>query len=277
MVYTFRIMKNIPFIKMHGLGNDFVIVDCRTEKYSFTPELVQFIANRHEGVGCDQFVTIEKSEVADCFVRFYNADGSESGACGNATRCVAWIIIEESGANNAALETVSGVLNCKRAGDKLVSVDMGKAKIKWQDIPLSSELDTLHLPLEDGDLKDGVAVSMGNPHAVFFVNDVDAVDLQNSGSRLEVNDLFPERANISAAQVTGKNSIKLRVWERGTGLTQACGTGACATAVAAFRCNLTASDVTVSQPGGDLHIKIGEDLNVTMTGPVAISFEGTIK
>ena len=175
---------------MHGLGNDFVIVDARETKYSFTSDAVQQISDRHEGVGCDQFVLIEQSDREDCFVRFYNSDGSQSGACGNATRCVAWLIMQEKNITKVSLETMGGVLSCSKKGENLVSVDMGVAKTNWHDIPLSRDENTLHLPVSSGDLKDGVAVSMGNPHAVFFVDDVDVIDLSVHGMELEQNEIF---------------------------------------------------------------------------------------
>jgi len=269
------IMENIPFIKMHGLGNDFVIVDIRESKYSFTNDEIRKIADRHKGVGCDQFVTIDFSNQADCFVRFYNADGGQAGACGNASRCVAWLIMNENNDKSASLETLGGILNCTRVGDELVSVDMGQALNSWQDIPLSKDVDTLHLPVSSGQLKDGVAVSMGNPHAVFFVNDVDLIDLSHDGAALEVNNLFPEKANISIAQIISENEIKLRVWERGVGETSACGTGACATAVAANRRGLVGNKAKVCLPGGELFISY-EDNQVIMTGPVTTAFKGVL-
>ncbi|MDA0782569.1 MAG: diaminopimelate epimerase [Rickettsiales bacterium] len=268
-------MENIPFLKMHGLGNDFVIIDGREKNYSFTSDEVQKICDRHTGVGCDQFVVIEDSEKADCLVNFYNADGSKSGACGNATRCVAWIIIKENNRENVSIETAGGILNCEKRGFELVSVDMGIAKTAWQDIPLSKDVDTLHLPLSSGQLKDGVAVSMGNPHAVFFVENVDSVDLQNSGAKLEVNELFPQRANISAAQIISNKQIKLQVWERGAGETKACGTGACAAVVAANLRGLVEQDVEVNLPGGDLQISYING-RVNMTGAVATVFKGIL-
>ncbi|PIR37319.1 MAG: diaminopimelate epimerase [Alphaproteobacteria bacterium CG11_big_fil_rev_8_21_14_0_20_39_49] len=268
-------MENIPFLKMHGLGNDFVIIDGREKNYSFTSDEVRKICDRHTGVGCDQFVLIEGSQKADCFVNFYNADGSKSGACGNATRCVAWIIMQENNSEKVSIETVGGILNCEKRGYDSVLVDMGIAKTGWQDIPLSQDTDTLHLPISSGELKDGVAVSMGNPHGVFFVENVDNVDLQNCGAKLEVNELFPQRANISAAQIISKKQIKLRVWERGAGETKACGTGACAAVVAANLRGLVEQDVQVNLLGGDLHISYING-RVNMTGAVATVFKGIL-
>lgn len=302
-------MKNIPFIKMHGLGNDFVIVDSRKHNCTFTSDEIKGIADRHRGVGCDQFVVIENPRLpqnmsspefakqilgrtneipleflieiqgmtsdADCLVLFYNADGSQSGACGNATRCVAWLIMQEKNIENVSLQTVGGFLKCQKKGHELVEVDMGQAKTNWQQIPLAKEVDTLHLPINSGILKDGVAVSMGNPHAVFFVEDVEKVDLSACGAALENDDLFPQRANIGVAQIISDKIIKLRVWERGTGETEACGTGACAAAVASNLRGFTSGVVTVKLAGGDLEIKY-KDGNVTMTGAVATSFTGVL-
>jgi diaminopimelate epimerase len=269
-------MNNIPFIKMHGLGNDFVIVDSRDKQYRFTPKMIEKIADRHLGVGCDQFVLLEKSNEADCFVRFYNADGSESGACGNATRCVAWLLMQETGAEKVTLESTSGLLYCTRAGNMEIAVNMGKARTNWQEIPLARATDTLNLDISSGTLKNPVAVSMGNPHAVFFVDDIKSIPLEELGPKLEHHEIFPERANIGVAEVLSNSKILLRVWERGSGETSACGTGACAAAVAGFLRKKTGNNVTVSLPGGDLHIEIQPENIVIMTGPVAVSFKGEI-
>jgi diaminopimelate epimerase len=268
-------MKNIEFIKMHGLGNDFVIVDTRLEKYSFSDDEIRLICSRYKGVGCDQFVLIELSDNADCFVRFYNSDGSESGACGNASRCVAWLMIEEKGVDDVVIETTSGLLNCIKKGENLVSVDMGEAKTDWRNIPLSREVDTLSLPVSCGDLSNGVAVNVGNPHAVFFVDNVDDVKLEVCGAKLETDALFPQRANISAAQIISKNEIKLRVWERGAGETSACGTGACATFVAANKKGFVSDSAEIILPGGKLLISCDND-HIIMTGPVTEVFKGTL-
>jgi diaminopimelate epimerase len=267
-------MSNIEFTKMHGLGNDFVIIDSRKQQFKASPEVIRHIANRHRGIGCDQFVLLEESNKADVFMRFYNADGSESGACGNATRCVAWLIMQENGKDSAELESISGILSCKKAGPMMVSVNMGKAMIDWKQIPLSQETDTLSLDIEAGVLKNPVAVSMGNPHAVFFVDNIRTVPLQELGPKLEHHKIFPQRANSGVAEITSKNEINLRVWERGSGETEACGTGACAAAVAALRSGLTGNNVTVHLPGGDLQIEILAENVVIMTGPAALVFKG---
>lgn len=269
-------MEKIPFLKMHGLGNDFVIIDERQHSYKLDEKAVRHIADRHFGVGCDQLVLLKNSQNADCFMEFYNSDGSKSGACGNATRCVGSLIMQETGKKKIRLETISGILECTDAGENGVSVNMGKARTAWQEIPLARDVDIMNLAIGDGQLQNPVAVSMGNPHAVFFVEDTVAVDLHKSGAVLEHHEIFPERANISSAQVISKNHIKLRVWERGSGETSACGTGACATAFAAFKRGLTENNVKVSLPGGDLFIKIEDDNTVIMTGAATLVFKGEI-
>ncbi len=258
------------FLKMHGAGNDFVVFDARSEPLRFTSAQIAQIANRRLGIGCDQLVVLEPSQKADVFMRIYNADGSESSACGNATRCVAWLLKKSP----VTIETQSGILTCETAGDHLITVDMGAPKLEWQQIPLADAQDTLHVTLEDDGLADPVAVNMGNPHIVFFVDDVNAVPLHEIGPRIEHHPLFPERVNVSVAQVVSYDTIKLRVWERGAGETLACGTGACASLVAAHRRGLTGMRADILLSGGTLTIEW--DDTVKMTGPVALSFEGRL-
>ena len=274
-------MREIPFIKMHGLGNDFVVLDGRADSIALTADEVRRVADRHRGVGCDQFITIEPSQRATAFMRVHNADGGEVAACGNAARCVADKIMTELGADVATLETMAGVLEASRDGDGLVTVDQGPARTDWQDIPLAREMDTLHVDMSDGGgevapLTDAVGVNVGNPHAVFFVDDVEAVDLAVVGPSLEHHPLFPERANISVAQARGREAIRVRVWERGVGITSACGTAACAVAVAGARRDLTDHAVDIHLDGGTLHIVWRDDSHVLMTGPVATSFSGVL-
>ncbi|MFQ6018532.1 MAG: diaminopimelate epimerase [Kiloniellaceae bacterium] len=266
------------FIKMHGLGNDFVVVDARQAPFAVTDETARMIADRRRGVGCDQVVLMEpaKNGAADVFLRFRNADGGEVAACGNGTRCAAALVMAETGRRRVTIETLAGLLAAETAGAGKISVDMGEARTGWRDVPLARAQDTLHLELARGALRDPVAVSMGNPHAVFFVDNADAVDLARLGPDLEHDPLFPERANIGVAQVTGPDRLRLRVWERGAGLTQACGTGACAAAVAAARRDLTGRRVEVTLDGGPLTIDWRDDGHVTMTGPVATSFTGEL-
>ncbi len=271
-------MSSRPFIKMHGLGNDFVVVDARTEPFPLTDDLAKAIADRREGVGCDQLLIMEPptNGSADVFMRIRNHDGGEVGACGNGTRCVAALVMSELGREAITIETSAGLLQAKAAGPGRVTVDMGEARLGWRDIPLSEERDTLHLGIENGPLKDPVGVSMGNPHAVFFVEGVESLPLEELGPTLEHHPLFPERANIGAAEVIGENKLRLRVWERGVGETRACGTGACAAAVAAARRGLTGRKVEVVLTGGPLTIEWLENGHVEMTGPVATSFHGEL-
>lgn len=260
----------VPFIKMHGLGNDFVVIDRRSgELPEMTPPVAARLANRHTGIGCDQLIVLEPSARADFRMRIFNADGSEVGACGNASRAVAMLhgapASVETGGGIIALEPVSGGAR----------VDMGVPRFGWQEIPLAFAMDTATLPLSWGPLEAGMAVNVGNPHVVFFVSDTDAVALDELGPLIEHDAAFPERINVNVATVT-EHGIRLRVWERGAGLTLACGTGACATAVAAIWQKHVTSPVTVSLPGGDLTIEWdGHDGPVLMTGPATESFRGS--
>ncbi|PWC37067.1 diaminopimelate epimerase [Azospirillum sp. TSO22-1] len=266
------------FLKMHGLGNDFVVIDARNETYAPSEAEVRAISNRRTGVGCDQFIVVEPAQDprASAFMRIRNADGGEVGACGNASRCVGWLLMEETGADRVIFQTAAGLLEASRAGDGLITVDMGPANLEWTAIPLAQPADTLHLPIEQGGVSDPVAVNMGNPHAVYFVPDAEAVDVAGIGPGLERHPLFPERTNVEFATVVAPNRIRMRVWERGAGVTQACGTGACATAVAAARRGLTGRKADVVLDGGTLTIEWREDGHVLMTGPVAVSFTGRL-
>jgi diaminopimelate epimerase len=267
----------LPFHKMHGLGNDFVVVDARAAPVRFSPDQARRIADRRRGVGFDQLLVIEPpgAAAADLFLRILNADGSESSACGNGTRCVAALVMDEAGRDALTIETRAGLLPCRRTGDG-VAVDMGPAAFGWRDIPLAREADTLHLPLAAGPFADAVGVSMGNPHAVFFVADADGAPIERFGPVLEHDALLPERANIGAAQVLDQGALRLRVWERGVGLTPACGSGACAAAVAAARRGLTGRQVRVHVDGGTLDIDWRDDGHVVMAGRVATSFTGVL-
>ncbi len=268
-----------PFLKMHGCGNDFVVFDERARPLGLTPARAAAIAHRRTGVGCDQFIAIEPpppSSTADAFMRIRNPDGSEAGACGNATRCVVSLLAAESGRADITIQTISGLLPSRMLPDGRVTVDMGPARLSWQDIPLAHEADTLHLPLALGPLSDPAACSMGNPHATFFVPDITALPIETLGPALETNPLFPAKANIGFAQILAPDRIRLRVWERATGLTLACGSGACATIVNAARRGLTARRATIIVDGGTLEMEWREDGHVLMTGPVATSFRGTL-
>jgi diaminopimelate epimerase len=262
---------------MHGLGNDFVVLDARNRTLALTEAQRRLIADRRLGVGCDQLITLErpKSPGADVFMRIHNPDGSEAGACGNATRCIAARVMQERGADAIVVETISGLLET-RGKDGLTTVDMGPALLDWREIPVREACDTLHLPLANGPLSDPVGVNVGNPHAVFFVSDVAAIDLPVLGPQLEHAPLFPERANIEIAEVRGPGSLRMRVWERSAGITRACGSGACAVLVAAARRGLTGRRAEVELDGGILVIEWLENGHVLMTGPWSESFRGEI-
>lgn len=258
------------FKKMHGLGNDFVIIDGRDKPVEMTSMRAAALANRHTGIGCDQLILIEPSKRATAKMRIYNNDGSEVGACGNATRCVATIL-----GDGATIETAAGILKTETDGQD-ATVDMGKPHFDWDDIPLAYPMDASAMPVAWDDLKAPMAVNVGNPHAVFFVKDVNAVALGDIGPLIEHDPLFPERVNVNVAQVTGEQALALRVWERGAGLTLACGTGACATAVAAIRQGKVKAPVTVALPGGNLVIDWAPGQSIRMTGPAKLVFEGEI-
>ncbi len=269
-------MEGLRFIKMHGLGNDFVVLDGREAPVALDGAAARAIADRRTGVGCDQIVVIEPSAGADARLRFRNPDGSVSAACGNATRCVAALLMEENGADTVLIETDAGALECRAGGGGRITVDMGEARTGWRDIPLARAADTLNLDLGRPELGDAVAVSLGNPHAVFFVADAGAVDLARLGPELERHEMFPERANVGIAQTPARGRIRLRVWERGTGVTRACGSGACAALVAASRRGLAGREAEVVLDGGALDVAWREDGHVLMTGPTATSFRGTL-
>jgi diaminopimelate epimerase len=265
------------FVKMHGCGNDFVVFDERAGPLGLTPSHAAAIADRRTGVGCDQFIVIEPAPSgADAFMRIRNPDGSEAGACGNATRCVASLLAKESGRGRQIIRTIAGDLPSDVLPNGQVRVDMGPVHLDWRDIPLSGPMDTLDLNLTAGPVSHPSAVSMGNPHATFFVPDIGAIPIAEIGPVLENDVLFPDRANIGFAQVLGRDWIRLRVWERGAGLTLACGSGACAALVNAARRGLTGREATVVVDGGELAIVWREDNHVLMTGPVATSFTGEI-
>jgi diaminopimelate epimerase len=267
-----------PFLKMHGCGNDFVVLDERAGALGLSPARVAAIADRRTGIGCDQFIALEPpppGSTADAFMRIRNPDGSEAGACGNATRCVATLLSAETGRAHATIRTIAGDLLAEQRADGRVTVDMGPARLSWQDIPLAGPMDTLHLDLALGPVSDPAAASMGNPHATFFVTDLAAIDVATLGPRLEHDPIFPERANIGFAQVLAPDRMRLRVWEREAGLTRACGSGACAALVNAVRRGLMGPRATIVVDGGELEIEYRAP-NVLMTGPVAIAFRGTI-
>lgn len=266
----------IFFRKMHGLGNDFVVIDTRSGQAAPPPDQICRMADRRLGIGCDQLIVLsapERDDV-DAVMTIYNPDGSQAGACGNATRCVAALVMQETHRNNVVIETISGLLAASAAAKGQMTVDMGEARLDWQQIPLITACDTLHLSLALGPLADPVAVSMGNPHCVFFVPAVAAIPLDELGPKLEHHPLFPQRTNVEVVEVLAPDRLLMRVWERGAGLTQACGSGACAVLVAAVRRGLSARKATVVQPGGELQIEWTTEGRVLMTGAWAESFSG---
>lgn len=266
----------MKFLKMHGLGNDFVILDYRGDHVALMPDYIRQVCDRRLGVGCDQLIILEPSSKGNLFMRIYNPDGSEAESCGNATRCVADLYMGEKGLAHCCIETRGGLLECRKEDGGLITVDMGVPRLDWRDIPLSREMDTLHLGIGKGAVIDPVGVNMGNPHCVFFVDELGDVSVEDLGPVFEKHELFPSRANISFAQVMGDNRIRVRVWERGAGITPACGSAACATAVAAIRRGLVAGrSVEIEMDGGVLQMEWREsDGHVLMSGPVAYVFEG---
>jgi diaminopimelate epimerase len=262
----------VPFTKMHGLGNDFVVLDARLERLpELTRSAARALANRHEGIGCDQIVLIEPSERADFRMRIFNADGNEVEACGNAARAVALLH-----GVPAVVETRGGTIALEPLLDG-ASVDMGEPRFEWDAIPLAYAMDTAAMPLGWDGLENSVAVNVGNPHVVFFVENVTGVDLAKLGPLIESDPIFPEGVNVNIASVAGPDHLELRVWERGAGLTRACGTGACASAVAAIRRGLTERKVVVTLPGGTLDIHWPQTGNIRMTGPASEAFRGTFE
>ena len=274
-------MNDIAFTKMHGLGNDFVIIDARENSCELPPEGVKALADRQKGIGCDQVILLEPPPKTpylrdvDVLMHIFNADGSKVYACGNATRCVANIIMLESAQTSVKIAIGDATLTAEKQNNGLIAVDMGCPKFDWRDIPLSSEQNTLNFNIQNCPFKNVAAVNLGNPHCVIFVDDADAVALDQIGPTLEHHNLFPERANIGIAQIKNAGVLRLRVWERGSGITQACGSGACAAVVSAHRRELTERKVIVELDGGNLTIDWQSDNHVMMTGPIATSFKGT--
>ncbi|MDU9004278.1 diaminopimelate epimerase [Sedimentitalea todarodis] len=259
-----------PFMKMHGLGNDFVVVDARAQDWRITPGLAKAIADRHFGVGFDQLALIGNGD-GDAHLTFYNADGSTSAACGNATRCIARYLMEETGKTGLCLSTERGVLLAQDLGAGQTSVNMGQPQLDWQEIPLAEAMDTLELPIEGGP----TATGMGNPHCTFFVADAAAIPLTEFGARYEHHPLYPERTNVQVAQIIGTDHIRMRVWERGVGVTLASGSSSCATAVAAARRGLTGRSVRIDLDGGSLLVDWRDD-GVWMTGTTMQVFSGRL-
>jgi diaminopimelate epimerase len=275
--------SHLHFRKMNGLGNDFVVLDARERPIAMDEAKARAIADRKTGIGCDQLIVLEPSRKADVTMRIWNNEGGEVESCGNATRCIADILFEEKKTARATIDTKGGFLVAEKGGDKLVTVDMGAPRFDWKDIPLSEKFhDTRYIDLSVGPVEAPLihspsVVNVGNPHCIFWVKDLDVVDLARVGPMLEHHLLFPERANITLARVDAKNHAVIKVWERGAGLTLACGTAACAVMAAGFRLKRLDARATITLPGGDLFMAIREsDGHVIMTGPVTYEFEGDL-
>lgn len=266
----------IKFIKMHGLGNDFVVIDNRNEKYDISSENVVFLGDRHRGVGFDQLLLLEKSDQCDVFMRVYNSDGSQAGGCGNGARCVAKYIYELEGIKNLTMETTTTIWKTSYLGSGLYQVNMGKPKLKWNEIPLAKEVNTLEVDI--GLSTKAICVNVGNPHAVFFVKDIKDINLEKDGLYVEKHPMFPEKTNVEFAQIIDNKTIRMRVWERGEGVTQACGTGATATLIAAVRKRFIAKEANIILDGGILHVLWDKENSgeVLMSGPATKVFEAEI-
>ncbi|MEJ8476312.1 diaminopimelate epimerase [Roseibium algae] len=274
-----------PFLKMNGLGNDFVVWDARDQPLRLTPEVIAKLGDRASGIGFDQMITVERSPAGvDAFMRIHNCDGSQVDACGNATRCIGRLLIEETSRHVVTIETNAGLLHASVGTARgSITVDMGKPRLRWDQIPLGEEFaDTRAIELQIGPIDDPIlhtpaTVNMGNPHGIFWVKDIEAYDLSKVGPLLEHHPVFPEGANISLAHIFAPDEIRVKVWERGVGLTEACGTAACAVAVAAARDKKAGRKSTIHLPGGPLHIewRVSDD-HVLMTGPTEVEFEGEI-
>ncbi len=266
---TAKTQSYLPFMKMHGLGNDFVVVDERGITPQIDATLAIAIADRHRGVGFDQLAVLSNSPDSGVHLTFWNSDGSTAGACGNATRCIARFLMDETGRDSLTLTTDRGALYAKDAGNGLTSVNMGQPQLNWDEVPLARDVDTLHLPI-DGE---PTATGMGNPHCTFFVDDAEAIDLAACGAEIEHHPLYPERTNVQFASLAGPDHLRMRVWERGVGVTMASGSSSCATAVAAARRGITGRSVRIDLDGGTLNIEWRDD-GVWMTGPTAHVFDG---
>jgi diaminopimelate epimerase len=273
----------IGFRKMNGLGNDFVVIDARERAVTISEEQARAIADRKTGIGCDQLIVMEKSTLADVRMRIWNAEGGEVESCGNASRCIADIVMDEKGSTSATIDTKGGFLVGKRAGTLMVTIDQGKPRFDWDQIPLSEKFaDTRHIELQVGPIDAPLihspsVVNVGNPHCIFWVRDLKVVDLCRIGPMLENHPLFPERTNVELVKVVSRDHVIVDVWERGAGLTQACGTAACAVMAAGYRIKIIDAHCRVTLPGGDLMMSVDESNgHVIMTGPLAYDYEGVL-
>ncbi len=269
-------METVTFKKMHGLGNDFVIIDGRQDSPNLTPAQLRAIGDRHRGVGYDQLIVLEPSKDADVFMRIYNSDGTEAEACGNATRCVAHLSMRELSKEKVVIETVAGLLKGSTSANENIVIDMGQPKLDWQSIPLARTQDTDSVDISAGPLSNPVAVNMGNPHLVFFTDNAEDIDVEKWGPILEHDPMLPAKANISVISPMGSEEFRLRVWERGVGITLACGSAACASIVAATRRGLSRGKARLHLNGGPLDMEYLENGHVLMGGPVAYSYDGVL-
>ena len=284
-------MQKIQFIKMHGLGNDFVIIDRRIDNVEINKDIINKLSDRRAGAGCDQVLTIDKSTSFDhdARIQIFNPNGDSAEACGNGTRCVAKLLFEEKNTTSIKLQSQAGTLNAKKIDNDTISVNLGKVSHKWKDIPLAKELDTLNLTLEALDVKTYgndergfyllthvVAVNVGNPHVVFFGKNIEQCDLENFGPKIENHALFPEKINVEIVEIINRKIIKMRVWERGAGVTLSCGSGACAAVYASILKDMTDDEVEVKLEKGSLQVKI-KDNEAIMIGPAEESFRGYIE
>lgn len=269
----------LPFWKMHGLGNDFVIIDGRESGFMPDTAFCLRLADRHRSAGYDQLIVLSRAQnpLADLYMTMFNADGTEAGACGNATRCVARLLFEETGKNAGVIQTVAGLLPVSRREKGLYTVDFGPPRLDWDQIPMASAQDTLSVDLGLPNVPPACCVSMGNPHAVFFVPDITMIDLAAIGPTIEHHATFPQRTNVEFAQMIAPDKIRMRVWERGTGITEACGSGSSATLVAAVRRGLSAREADIILDGGILNVAWREaDGHVLLTGPAALAYTGVL-
>ena len=271
-------MDKINFIKMHGLGNDFVIIDKRNKDIKITKDLINKLSDRKTGAGCDQLITIKSSIETGIHanIEIYNPSGDKAEACGNGTRCVAKLLFDELKTTEIQILSDAGILHAKKIDEDNISVNLGKLSTAWDKIPLSEEIDSLNVPINIDGLGNGVAVNIGNPHCVFFVKDIDKIDLKNIGPTVENHRLFPNKTNVEIIEIINKRKIKMKVWERGVGITLACGSGACAAVYAGHLKKLLDDNVEVQLEHGSLYINIKND-EATMTGPAEISFYGNIR
>ena len=271
-------MQKIPFIKMHGLGNDFVIIDRRNNNVKINNDIIQKLSDRRTGAGCDQVITIDKNTSSDydASIQIYNPNGDSAEACGNGTRCVAKLLFKEKNKTKLKLKSIVGILNAEKITNDTISVNLGRISSNWKDIPIARKVDTLNVPIQIKNFISGVAVNIGNPHIVFFDKNISLLDLNSVGPQIENHELFPEKINVEIVEIINRKNIKMRVWERGAGITLACGSGACAAVYASMLKNLTDNNVIVKLAKGSLQIKIKNN-EAIMIGPAEESFRGFIE